>query len=169
MKTAEVNKAGHIVYMLTVLKTSLCGTRRSKICQNVLLGKLWRVICAVHQHIIIKTTKWHLLGDMPGKWLWRSGLSPAVERGSRAAATQLNMNESMVRKWRKQEHDLCLVQEARVSTGTMATVRGQEWTVSYWTGNSRSKCSTQGNSGSSMIQGGLRCEPSSCTRTTVWQ
>ena len=35
-------------------------------------------------------------------------ISHAVEHGNRAAAREFNINESMVRKWRKQEED-CFV------------------------------------------------------------
>ncbi|XP_007245626.3 pogo transposable element with KRAB domain isoform X1 [Astyanax mexicanus] len=39
----------------------------------------------------------------------------AVEHGNRAAAREFNVNESMVRKWRKQEYDLLQVKKTRQS------------------------------------------------------
>ena len=56
-------------------------------------------------------------------------ISHAVEHGNRAAAREFNINESMVRKWRKQEDDLRQVKKTKQSfrgeQSEMATVRGQ--------------------------------------------
>ncbi len=38
-------------------------------------------------------------------------ISHAVEHGNRAAAREFSINESMVRKWRKQGDDLCQVKK----------------------------------------------------------
>lgn len=57
----------------------------------------------------------------------------AVEHGNRAAAREFNINESMVRKWRKQEDDLRQVKKTKQSfqgeQSEMATVREQTRTV----------------------------------------
>ena len=42
-------------------------------------------------------------------------ISHAVEHGNRATAGESNINESMVRKWRKQEDDLGQVKETAPS------------------------------------------------------
>ena len=42
-------------------------------------------------------------------------ISHAVEHGNRAAAREFNVNESMVRKWRKQEDDLRQVKKTKRS------------------------------------------------------
>ena len=40
-------------------------------------------------------------------------ISHAVEHGNRAAAREFNINESMVRKWIKQEDELCQVKKTK--------------------------------------------------------
>ena len=42
-------------------------------------------------------------------------ISHAVEHGNRAAAREFNINESMVRKWRKQQDDLRQVKKTKQS------------------------------------------------------
>lgn len=42
-------------------------------------------------------------------------ISHAVEHGNRAAAREFNINESMVRKWRKQQDELCQVKTTKQS------------------------------------------------------
>nr|XP_046260070.1 uncharacterized protein phf11 isoform X4 [Scatophagus argus] len=42
-------------------------------------------------------------------------ISHAVQHGNRAAAREFNISESMVRKWRKQEDDLCRAKKTRKS------------------------------------------------------
>ena len=42
-------------------------------------------------------------------------ISHAVEHGNRAAAREFNINESMIRKWRKQEEDLRQVKKTKKS------------------------------------------------------
>ena len=60
-------------------------------------------------------------------------ISHAVEHGNRAAAREFNINESMVRKWRKQEEDLRQVKKTKKSfaraQSEMATVGGPTRTV----------------------------------------
>lgn len=54
-------------------------------------------------------TKWH---TYEAKFKLKV-TSHAVEHGTRAAAREFNMNESVVRKWRKQEADLGQVKKSK--------------------------------------------------------
>ncbi|KAF4093698.1 hypothetical protein AMELA_G00004910 [Ameiurus melas] len=57
----------------------------------------------------------------------------AVEHGNRAAAREFNINESMVRKWRKQEEDLHQVKKTKLSfRGNKARWQQLEDILEHW-------------------------------------
>lgn len=74
-------------------------------------------------------------------------ISHALEHGNRAAVREFNINESIVRNWRKQEDNLRQVKKTKKSFqgSQMATVRGQN--IEQRTAG-RSLYLTQGNSSS---------------------
>lgn len=59
----------------------------------------------------IRTSNWHLLRYEVDLKLKAS--SHAVEHGDMSAVREFNINESMVRKWKKQEHDLLQVKKTK--------------------------------------------------------
>ncbi|TWW63272.1 hypothetical protein D4764_03G0002800 [Takifugu flavidus] len=60
-------------------------------------------------------------------------ISHAVEHGNRAAAREFNVNESMVRKWRKQQDDLRQVKKTQRSFRGNKARNGETRRASYVT------------------------------------